>query len=233
MIRCTRFKGVAGRNIFRTEDITGTIEQQAEEGLKLVMHWIATNYELLGVKLSGKIPVPIEAIREAIINALLHRKYNIPGAIKIAVYDDRVEIFNPGCFPGLVDINSLGDGTTYLRNPNLVRLAYQLRLIEVRGTGIRLIYESCKKAGIKKPIYHEEGDFVKVIFYFAPDITSYDNERSAILAFITLQHTVSAKQVADFLSVSHNTAIRKLNLLVGSKHIRKIGKGPTTKYCVI
>ena len=105
---------------------------------------------------------------ETIINnrELLHQKYTIPGAMKIAIYDNRIEIFNPGCFPGLVDINSLGDGTTYLRNPTLVRLAYQVNLIEARGTGIRLIYESCKKAGIAlayKAI--EEKDKVGMIIF--------------------------------------------------------------------
>jgi ATP-dependent DNA helicase RecG len=230
LVRCTRFKGVEGRDILRTEDITGTLEQQATESLKLVINWVATHYELRGVKLTGQIPVPTKAIREAIINALLHQKYTIPGAMKIAIYDNRIEIFNPGCFPGLVDINSLGDGTTYLRNPTLVRLAYQVNLIEARGTGIRLIYESCKKAGIKKPVYHEEGDFVKVIFYFEPDITSHENEETAIQAFMKLQQNVTAQQVANFLSVSRNTAIRKLNRLMDSKHIKKIGKGPSVKY---
>ena len=230
LVRCTRFKGVEGRDILRTEDITGTIEQQAVESLKLVINWIATHYELRGVKLTGQIPVPKEAIREAIINSLLHQKYTIPGAMKIAIYDNRIEIFNPGCFPGLVDINSLGDGTTYLRNPTLVRLAYQVKLIEARGTGIRLIYESCKKAGIKKPVYHEEGDFVKVIFYFEPDRTSHENEETALRAFMKLQQNVTAQQVANFLSVSRNTAIRKLNCLMDSKHIKKTGKGPSVKY---
>jgi len=222
LVRCTRFKGIDGRNILRTEDITGALEQQAAESLKLITNWIATHYELRGVKLTGQIPVPTEAIREAIINALLHRKYTIPGATKIAIYDNRIEIFSPGCFPGLVDINSLGDGTTYLRNPTLVRLAYQVKLVEARGTGIRLIYESCKKAGVKKPVYHEEGDFVKIIFYFEPDVTSYENEETAIQAFMELQQNVTAQQVADFLSVSRNTAIRKLNNLTDLNRVKKM-----------
>jgi len=230
LVRCTRFKGTEGRNILYTEDITGTIEQQATKSLKIVTNWITTRYELHGAKLKGQAPIPREAIREAIINALLHQKYSIPGAMKIAIYDNSMEIFSPGCFPGLVDINSLGDGTTYLRNPTLARLAYQMNLIETRGTGIRLIYESCKKAGIKKPVYHEEGDFVKVIFYFEPDITSYENEKTAIQDFMGSHRSVTAQEVADFLSVSRNTAIRKLNHLTKLNYVKKSGKGPAVKY---
>jgi len=230
LVRCTQFKGINGRDIIRTEDITGTIEQQSAESIKVVSTWIATHYELRGAKLMSQSPIPIEALREAIINALLHRKYTIPGATKIAIYDDKIEIFSPGCFPGLVDINSLGDGTTYLRNPTLIRLAYQLKLVETRGTGIRLIYDSCRKAGLRKPVYHEEGDFVKVVFYFEPDTESYENEDDAIIAFINMHGSVTAQQVAHYLSVSHNTALRKLTLLMDANKIRKVGKGPTVKY---
>jgi len=230
LVRCTQFKGVEGRNIIRTEDITGSLESQISESLKIVSSWISTHYELRGAKLTHQLAIPEAALREATTNALLHRKYNIPGATKIAVYDDRVEIFNPGCFPGLVDLNSLGDGTTYLRNPVLVRLAYKIHLVETRGTGIRLIYESCKKAGIKKPVYHEEGDFVKVVFYFEPDSSSYESDEEAIIALIKIQSSVTAQQVASYLSVSHNTAIRKLGSLVKAKKVQKIGKGPSVKY---
>src|SRR5690606_14105110 len=143
-----------------------------------------------------------------------------------AVYDNRIEIFSPGCFPGLVDINNLGDGTTYLRNPVLVRLAYHIHLVETRGTGIKLIYESCKKAKIRKPSYIEEGDFVKAIFYFEPDRLEYDDENNAIIAFTQQQKVITAQQLAAYLDVSHNTAIRKLNSLVKINKLKKVGKGP-------
>ena len=185
-----------------------------------------TDYELQGAKLKGRLPIPIDALREAILNALLHRKYNIPGAIKIAIYDDRLEIFSPGCFPGLVDINNLGDGITYLRNPVLVRLARYMGLIETLGTGIRLIFDSCYKAGIKAPVYHDEGDFVKVIFYFQPYLEN-KSDMETILALIQSTKQTTAAEVADYLGVSRNTAIRKLNSLVQKNRLTKVGKGLT------
>lgn len=233
LVRCTKFNGTEGRDIIQTEDITGPVDFQASTSLKIISKWISTNYSLQGEKLKQNLPIPIEALREAILNALLHRKYNIPGATKIAVYEDRVEIFSPGCFPGLVDINNLGDGTTFLRNPILVRLAYQLNLIETRGTGIKLIYESCKKARIKKPTYHEDGDFVKVIFYFEADILANINEEDAILEFITQHNSITAQQLANYLSVSHNTALRKLSNLIGEKKLKKIGRGPAVRYIMV
>ncbi len=230
LIKCTRFKGTQGRNILRTEDITGTIEQQASAALRLISDWIAIDYALRGIKLTGTLPIPEEALREAILNALLHRKYSIPGATKIAVYDDRLEIFNPGDFPGLIDINNLGDGTTFLRNPTLIKLAYKSKLVETRGTGIRLIYDSCRNAGIKKPVYEDEGDFVKLIFYFDKIANPLQAEDTSIINYIKEQKSVTSQQIADYLSVSRNTAIRKLNTLIISNKVIKTGQGPSIKY---
>lgn len=233
VMRCTRFRGKEGRDIIRTEEITGPIEQQAETSLKILKGWLATDYELEGARLKERLPIPEIALREAIINALLHRKYNIPGAIKIAIYDDRLEVFSPGCFPGLIDINNLGDGITYLRNPVLVKIARQMKLIETLGTGIRLIFDSCTKAGIKSPVFHDEGDFVKVIFYFQPSIDRRKTESELILSFLNVAKEATAAQISDYLSVSRNTAIRKLNLLVQENQLIKIGKGPAVKYKLI
>jgi predicted HTH transcriptional regulator len=88
------------------------------------------DYKLFGAKLKGKTVIPEDALREAIINALIHRKYWIPGSVKIALYDDRLEIFSPGNFPGLMNIHHLGDGITHLRNPHLARMARRLGLVE-------------------------------------------------------------------------------------------------------
>ncbi len=107
-----------------------------------------------------------------------------------------------------------------------------MRLIETRGTGVKLIYESCKKAGIKKPEYHEEGDFVKVIFYFEKDFEQYEDEVEGILAFMKTRPSISAQELADYLSVSRNTAIRKLNQLGEKGMVKKIGKGPAVRYMI-
>ena len=115
---------------------------------------------------------------------LLHRKYWVLGAVKIALYDNRLEIFNPGNFPGLVDTNNLGDGTTYLRNPNLVRIARRFGIIEKLGTGIKLILESCKKADLKAPEFIEGADSVKIVFHFLPVKVSSSSEEDNLLVCV-------------------------------------------------
>ena len=230
MIHCTRFAGNDGRDIIQTEEIKGCLEDQIERSFQLIKSWLMRDYKLLGAKLKAKMILPEIALRETIINAAIHRKYWIPGAIKIALYDNRLEIFNPGNFPGLFDLNQLGDGATYLRNPNLARLARRLGLVEKLGTGIALIFESCEKARIQKPEFIEGADSVKVIFNFVPANEEHISQEEKLMTLFSTQKEVKLSDVENCLGVSRNTATRKLNKLIESGKIRREGSGPSVRY---
>lgn len=230
VIHCTRFQGTEGRNIIQTIEIKGELTKQIEDSFRLIRSWLLQDYVLSETKLKGKTIIPEIALREAIINAVIHRKYWIPGAIKIALYDTRLEIFNPGNFPGLVDPNHLGDGTTYLRNPNLARMARKMGLVEKLGTGIKTIYESCQKAKLEKPEYMEGTDSVKIVFSFLPRKDSSDSDSNKILSLFNIQKEVRLVDVERYLKVSRNTATRKLNQLITLNKIIRKGKGPGVKY---
>src|SRR3990167_5754725 len=229
VINCTRFLGTEGRDIIQTEEITGCLEKQIENSFQLIKSWLLRDYKLLGTKLKGKMPIPEVALREAIINAPIHRKYWIPGSTKIALYDNRLEIFSPGNFPGLFDLHDLGDGTSYLRNPNLARIARRFGIMEKLGTGIRAMLESCQKARIKKPEFIEGADSVKVIFYFLPGEEHF-SDKSALLELFNMKKAVKLSDVEKYLRVSRNTATRKLNQLIQAEKIKRLGKGPGVIY---
>ncbi len=229
-IICTSFKGNSGREIIQTQELTGPIDQLAEDSFKLVKSWLSRDYQLHGVLLKGKLPIPDKALREAIINGLIHRKYSIPGAVKIAIYEDHMDILSPGGFPGLVDLDNLGDGTTFLRNPHIARLSHRIGLVEKLGSGIRLIFDSCKEAHLKEPTYQEGNDSVKITFYFeqVSDVVKSDEE--LILSLIKTQGELSIQDVLHTLKISRNTATRKLNKLVKEGKLVREGKGPSVRY---
>lgn len=217
MVVCTRFLGKEGRDIIQSEEVRGNLEEQIETSFQLIKSWLMRDYHLIGTKMQAKTIVPEIALREAIANALIHRKYWIPGAVKIALYDNRLEIFSPGEFPGLVDINNLGDGTTYLRNPTLARIARKLGLVEKLGTGIKLMIESCRKAQIKRPEFIEGADSVKVIFWFLPSNEGMQDDIQKLEAFFVMNPVASIGDVSQYLGVSRNSATRKLNELIGAE----------------
>lgn len=229
-IRCTRFEGSEGRNIIQTEEISGSLQDQIENCLSLLKSWLLRDFSLQGAKLIGRMIVPEEALREAIINAIVHRKYSILGAIKIALYENRLEVFSPGNFPGLVDINNLGDGTTYLRNPVIAKIARRMGYMEKLGSGITLIQQSCQKMGIKEPEFFEGADSVKVIFHFLPTSTALETEEEKILKLFALRKEINISDIMKYLNVSRNTATRKLNKLMEKGELHRIGKGPAVRY---
>lgn len=230
LIQCTQFRGIVGRDIIQTQEICGTVETQITQSFQLIKSWLLRDYQLIGATLRGTTIIPDLALREAIANAVLHRKYWLPGSVKIALYDDRLEIFSPGNFPGIIDVNYLGDGTTYLRNPHLVRIARRFGLIEKLGTGIKLIFESCQKAGLKKPEFIEGADSVKIIFHLLPEKDNFLIEEERLMALFNMRETVTLKEIQQYLQVSRNTATRRLNQLLESGKIRRQGKGPAVRY---
>lgn len=230
MIQCTRFRGIEGRDIIQTQEIYGCLGKQAEDALQLLVSWLRREPRRVGARLKWECLIPEIALREAIVNALIHRKYWITGSIKIALYDDRLEIFNPGNLPGLVDLEALGDGTTYLRNPNLARLARRWGLVEKLGTGIQLIFESCHKTRLQRPECLEGSDSLKWIFRLNPERASYPSDEEALMALLQMRGELRVSDVESYLHISRNTATRKLNQLIKIKKIKRLGKGPSVRY---
>lgn len=229
-IHCTRFSGIDGRNIIQTEEMRGTLVRQIDHSFQLVTSWLQRDYDVRDTRLRSKIMIPYISLREAIVNAAIHRKYTIPGAIKIAMYDNRLEIFSPGNFPGLMGLQHLGDGTTYLRNPHIARMARRFGLVEKLGTGIKLILDSCRKAGLQVPIFEEGADSVKVIFSFALRKQDDASDSENLLMLFKAHQELRLREVESYLDVSRNTATRKLNQLIKDGKIHRLGRGPSVKY---
>ena len=123
----------------------------------------------------------------------------------------------------------MGDGATYLRNPNLARIARRIGLVEKLGTGIKLMLESCEKARIQQPEFIEGADSVKVVFRFLPTDKNLSDEEK-IMALFSMKREVKLSDVEDCLKESRNTATRKLNKLIESGKIAREGKGPGVRY---
>lgn len=230
IVICSQIKGTKGRNIIRSTQLVGPIPILVESTLKLLGAWLETDLKISASgRLKGRLLIPKEALREGIINALIHRVYFINAPVRITLYENRLEIFSPGGLPGLISVDNLGDGTTYLRNPNLTKIARKYKLIETLGSGIRLIFDSCKKQRLKKPEFDASGDFVKLIFYFKKVI---QNKTSADLSteekIITLgkrHQEIKIKNIIDHIDISRNTATRKINALIQKKLFKRYGKG--------
>ena len=110
--------------------------------------------------------VPADALRESIINALAHRLYTVAGgSVSIAIYDDRVEITNPGSFPPDLPLGRIRDEhESFPRNPRIADVLFRRKTIEAWGRGINLIYSACEHEGKPLPAITCDGHFVKTIY---------------------------------------------------------------------
>ena len=119
--------------------------------------------------------IPLEAIREAIINSLIHRDFKNPKSNEVAIYKDRVEIFNPGEFPEGYKPEDFIDGKegSMPRNPLIANTLYLSKDIEKWGSGFRRITETCLKANVKVKFEIRKNGFM-VIFYRKSDKELFD-----------------------------------------------------------
>jgi ATP-dependent DNA helicase RecG len=129
----------------RTIDFSGPLPQLVTRVMEELKPHLVSKEKVIGIhRKAVEWVLPEIVLRESLLNALLHRKYSIMGAIKVAVFSDRIEIFSLGNFPGPVDINQLGNGVSYTRNPKLRQLARKAGLVEKRGMGFPIRAYSLK-----------------------------------------------------------------------------------------
>ena len=109
---------------------------------------------------------PTAALREALVNAICHRDYSIPGgAVNVAIYDDRTEIWSDGILPfGLKTEDLKREHTSHPRNPYITDVFYRRGLIEQWGRGTQKIVELCVKAGHPEPEFGQQAGSVFVRF---------------------------------------------------------------------
>jgi len=233
IIICSLFKGEVGRDIIQTREISGAIPLIINDAISVINSWLEKDFRFKKIKYIGKIPIPKLALREAITNALIHRKYSIVGAVKIAVYENRIEIFSPGQFPSTITPENLGDGSTFLRNPLLAKFARKLHLIEKLGSGIKIIFEECKKAKIRRPLFLENGDFVKVIFYFERDTTLKNDLAELIKNEFKEKDTLRIEDILKIANVSRNTVTNTFRDLMKQNIVERVGKGRGVFYKLV
>ena len=227
---CSRFKGDQGRDIIETQEIDGPLSEQITKAMYFLERHLDRNYKMMGSRLKAKTLIPELALREAVVNAVIHRKYQIPARSKIAIYDNRVEIFSPGGLPGLITIENLGDGSSHLRNPLLAQFARRMGLAEKLGSGVRAMFDSCAKSGILPPVFSEDGDYVKVIFLMKRQMKTAAGLDQMIRDLLGEQDTIRVREILERTSASRNTITNVLNKLAKEKLIKRHGEGPGVYY---
>ena len=125
---------------------------------------LKVGYEIKSLQRKNVLELPEDALREAVTNSVCHRDYFEKGArVMVEIFDDRVEITNPGSVPKGITKDNFGN-TSVTRNPVIASLFHRAHYIERMGTGIKRMIKAMEAAGFEKPEFKNEGAFFKVIF---------------------------------------------------------------------
>ncbi len=159
----------SGARFIDNKRIEGTIPQMLEGALSFVRRnmKVATVINNEGVR-EDRTEYPIKAVREVILNALVHRDYSIhteDSPIRIIMYKDRMEVENPGGLYGRITIEDLGKGPADTRNPFIASNLEVMIDTENRFSGIPTIHYEMAKAGLREPIFESKRGAFKAILY--------------------------------------------------------------------
>ncbi len=232
-LRCARFKGNEPVKPFIDMKIFGdNIIEQVDSALNFILEHISMKVYLAGKKeREEKYEYPPDALREAIINAICHRDYRTVGHIQIRIFDDRIEMWNPGLLPEPLTLKDLKKKHKSIpRNPLIANSFFLIKFIEQWGTGTNDMINLCSEWELPEPLFeHITGDFVVT---FRKELTESFlrekglNERQIkAVTYVKERRNITNKEYCKLNEVSKRTASNELKDLVLKKVFKITGEG--------
>ena len=199
-----------------------------EEAVTFVQKHALHGAEIGRVRRSERWNLPPEAVREAIINAVAHTDYAQRGApLRVSIFDDRLEVENPGLLPFGLTIEDLPRGVSKLRNRVIGRIFHALGLIEQWGSGIQRMTTACRDTGLAAPVFEELATRFRVTIATARvGRPVLDETDQAILASLAGGKGRLTSEIAEAIGLTPRATRTRLARMVGRGLVREIGTGP-------
>jgi ATP-dependent DNA helicase RecG len=167
-VKCAHFHGTeVAKPIPSYQVYKGTVFELVDRAVDFVMSKIdlAVGTRALSIQAPVAYEIPLEVVREAIVNAVAHRDYTSNGSVQVMLFSDRLEVWNPGTLSPPLTIEKLRQPHASLpRNPLLAETLYLTKYIERMGTGTGDMIKRCRKAGLREPIFSIPGGFVATVY---------------------------------------------------------------------
>ncbi len=214
-VTCAIYKGLDKVTVLDRKDFNRDIVESIDEAVLYLKQHLKVRYVFDGSPARREIPeIPYEALREAVINAVVHRDYFEKGAnVMIEIFDDRVDITSPGGLPKGLNVEDFGK-VSLLRNPNIANLMQRIDYIEKMGTGVMRMQKLLAEAGLE-PLKYEFSGFVRAVFQ-RDKVTEQATEQAteqvgedkllAILEFCFIAR--SREEIQAFLGLKHREHFR-------------------------
>ena len=174
LLRMARFRGNEKKDFIDNIRVKGNFFELLDAGLSFLFKHLNQSGVVKGLRREEQLEIPIEALREALTNALCHRLMDSPsGSVGISVFDDRVEIENTGHLPNELTTETIKQPhRSYPQNPILADALYMTAFLESWGTGVSRMVDACKAVGLPEPEYGTDGGFVWITFKRPNSVTN-------------------------------------------------------------
>ena len=227
-VQAGRFRGTDKTYITDTLEIRAFPVRAVEEAIAFVQKHALHGLEISAVHRKERWNLPPMAVREAIVNAIVHADYAQHGApIRVSIFDDRLEVENPGLLPFGLTVDDLRHGVSKLRNRVIGRVFHELGLIEQWGSGIQRMMAACHDADLASPVLEEIGTHFRVTIHTTSTGTpKVDKTDQAILDALTAGNGLSTQEIATVIGLTGRATRSRLLKLVERDLVREIGTSP-------
>jgi predicted HTH transcriptional regulator len=228
-VQAGSFRGLVKTHIIDSQDIHVPLVQAVDASIEFIKKHLN-----VGIVISDQTSrhqevwsIPYKAIREAVINAIVHADYSLAGApIRIAMFDDRLEIENPGLLP--FGLKNIKEGVSKIRNRVIARVFREAGFIERWGSGIQRILSECREAGLTEPAFDEIGTHFRVTFYKQQNMAPVlDATNRALCNALREYGQLSTKAIAQKIGLSDRQTRFRLIKLVEKGVVGEISSGTT------
>ena len=228
------------KGIFKDrKEFKGSLLKQITEAFEYIDLLNKTQATFEGLIRKDERDYPVEAIREALLNAVVHREYSFGASTLINIYEDRIEFLSLGGIVSGLSLEAVMLGVSQSRNEKLADVFYRLHLIEAYGIGIQKILLNYKNYNLKPVFKAETGAFQVILpnVHYQSEIKENMEKQPLVLAdeykkiinFLE-QGTKSRKEIQEYIGFSQAKIITMLKELLELRLIIKIGKGKNTRY---
>ena len=236
-IKAATFSGEDKGTFQDRREFDGSLFQQMEELYSYLDMRNQTKATFDGLYRIDTRDYPEDALREALLNSLVHRDYSFRASTLVCVYADRIEFVSVGGLPSGIELDDIMLGLSVCRNPKLAAIFYRLQLIEAYGTGMPKIMNAYTETELKPKIEVSSNAF-KITLpnrntganHTETLVGTLKSEEKRILDFIGSHGHIVRSDVDRLLDVSQATANRILKRMVAEGLIYQDGNGRKTKY---
>jgi predicted HTH transcriptional regulator len=227
-IQAGRFQGSDKSRIVDRAEIRSYPVRAVEEAIAFVQKHALHGAEIGAVRRKERWNLPPVVVREAVINAVVHTDYAQHGApIRLSIFDDRLEVENPGLLPFGLTVEDLRHGISKLRNRVVGRIFHALGLIEQWGSGVQRMIAACRETGLGAPVFEEIATRFRVTVATErlgrPELEETDQ---AILDALAGGKGLLTSEIAKVIDLTPRATRTHLARLAGRGLVREVGTGP-------